>query len=321
MKESNKSYATYSLAFAISCLAGSLTYFTWQLHSISEQIPDILNQFESTGTQIEPILEKIDGITDQVHPILDEVAALREQIPAILAEVKATREQLPSALKTTENTIAAVDRVLIEVHSLVPNVLNEVKLTRQAIPPILKEVKLTRAAIPPVLNQVQLTRETVPDILNEIKLTREAVPEMMAEADILIAKAGKAGQEASSGAVTGLFTGIISTPFAIIGSIGGLASNPKAQEEKNLTDKDIEITKKTIVKTLAETKIKASNRWSNSKNHTKGVVTLIKIDNSKAQPCKVIKVEIWRYSRKKFDQALEACINEDNLWVEVNPKD
>lgn len=277
--------ATYVLAASIFGLSGALVYFTWNLASISEQVPAILKSVEQTSVQLAPVLA--------------DVVELKVLVPAVLNEVSETRK-------------------------LVTPILNEIRLTREQIPEILHQVEEIRKVIPQVLQttddavkEIKATRPLVPKILDEIKQTREAIPPMLDRVDKLILSASKAGKEASKGAVSGVLTGIVTAPFEIMGSLGKRLFSFSDEEIKKLSDRDIELTEKAIAEVLASNKINQVSDWENPNNNTEGAVTLLqdKMDNGRI--CKLINMKVKKKKQLFLDKNLTVCLNDKGEWEQL----
>lgn len=223
-------FATYVLSLAMFALAAALIYFAYEMSRVSTQIPDILTS--------------VDHTSEQVGPIISEVVEIRDLIPDILHEIEQTRKLVPPILKEVEQTRLQI-----------PPILNEVEQTRQQIPPVLKEVEAVRKEIPSVLksadkasnavvvmsNEIEATRPLIPKVLQEVETTRESIPPLLDRADAMIDRARVAGQEASSGAVSGFFKGLITTPFTLVGDAGKAVTGMSDEEIKQLTQKDLDL--------------------------------------------------------------------------------
>lgn len=281
--------ATYVLAASIFSLAGALVYFAYHASLIGAQIP--------------AIVDSIDDTADTVHPIVAEVAGIREQIPAILNEVE-------------------------EVRKLVPPVLAEVKATRQTIPPILKESEQLRADLPEVLKsvnnvswavsqtnkQLKAYQPIVPEALEEIRLTREAIDPALDRVDVLIAKAGQAGREASEGAVTGVFTGILTAPFRMVGGIGTSITGLTQDEAKHFNETELAEYRKTAGELINSGTEGDSSEWKSSDSNARGKFTIMKIYTKDGRKCEVLKSEAWKNNKRVVNKTHDLCLNGNNEW-------
>ena len=306
MNDTHKLIGSYFFSLSLFALAASIAYFTYEVASVSKQIPDILVRIDNTSEKIEPILDEVSGIVDLVPPILKEVEATRKLIPPILKEVKQTRQ-------------------------LIPPILDEVALTRQQIPAVLKESQAIRKDLPAVLasadkaslavsdvaKQVEKTRPLIPEVLKEVETTRESIPGMMAQADVLIEKARLAGKEASQGAVTGFFKGIILAPFALVGDVGRSIVGLSEKEAKELNQTDYDLVEKAVLELLNNGSVDDEQKWANPANGTHGVVTLVDIyekDDFSENECRKLDLELFKDGDKMQDTSRAFCKDDEGKW-------
>ena len=288
----NRNGATYLLAASLFSLAGAIVYFSWEIAQVRQQIPSILASVEQTSSEIEPVVKEVAGIRDLIPPILKEVEETRKLVSPILEEVRLTREQIPS-------------------------ILQESGKIREQIPPILQESGKIREQIPSILKESGKIRKQIPPILKEVEKTREAIPPMMNRADKMIASARTAGQEASKGAVTGVFTGILTAPFAIVGNVGKKAIGLTDEEVKDYGDKDLELLKQAGQEALMSGKIGVSKSWKNPESGYSGKMTLVSIDSSGERECRVIRLQAWKKGDLKKDRKIKLCLNDSQQWEET----
>lgn len=270
-----KQMATYVLAASIFSLSGALVYFAWKLAFISDQIPAILKSVEQTGTKIGPIADQVVEIKDLIPSVLHEVAETRKLVTPALNEIRLSREQIPAILKVTEKTNDTVLRAVEEIKA---------------------------------------TRPLIPEILNEVKQTREAIPPLLDRADKLVSNVRQAGKDASKGAVTGVFTGIVAAPFELIGNIGKRLFSLTDKQIKELTEDDLEMAKQSLVDLIPSENIKQTNDWKNPDTNASGKVTLIKIDTIDEELCKVFHLVIKKKNQMLVDKKTTVCQNENGEW-------
>ena len=209
----------------------------------------------------------------------------------------------------------------MDIKDLIPPILEEVRETRKLVTPVLEEVRLTREQIPPIIQiaetivaESQAIRPLVPKVINEVKLTREAIPPAMDRADALVANVRKAGKEASQGAVTGIFTGIIAAPFELIGNIGKRMFSLSDEQIKELSKQDLELAKQTLIDLLPSNDLNKTKYWNNPTTSVSGEVTLIKIDSINDKPCKTFHVKIRKKKLGFVDKNTTICLNADGEW-------
>lgn len=250
--ETAKLLASYFLSLSLFALAGSLIYFTIEISAVRENIPDILTSIDNTSEKIEPVINEVSEIIELVPPILKEIEETRKLIPPILKEVEQTRKQIPSILKET----AAM---------------------REELPAMLASANKASDAVVVISKEIEATRPLISQALKEVKTTRESIPPMMDKADELIQEARVAGREASEGAITGVFTGIIKAPFALIGGAGKAIAGVPHEYTDDYSEDDFNLIEKTSLKLLNSGLAGNSEKWANPDTGNSGSVTLTKV--------------------------------------------
>ena len=288
--EKAKFAGTALISFALLSLAGSLTYVAYQVGKVQEQLPAFLAQVEDTSQQIVPVLKELDAVRELVGPILKEVAATRELIPPILDEVKAVREAAPG-------------------------ILSEAKAISDSLPGI---VAPSAAAVNNAAAAVRSIEPRIPEVLTEVRKTREALPGLLDRADGLIAKASKIGRDAGSNAVTGVFTGIITAPFKLIGQAGkGLAGALGLSSQDSFTAEDEQLVSKASDSAIASGQIGDQQSWYNPKSKNGGSVSVVARETRDGRPCLKMHHRIKLGTGKTHESDVEACQQSDGAWVEV----
>ena len=306
MDNAPKQYASYLFSLAIFALAGSIIYFTYEIASVSKQIPDILLRIDNTTDKIEPVLDEINQIVVLVPPILKEVEATRKLIPPILKEVEQTRKMIPPVLDEVAQT-----------RKQIPAVLKESAAIRDELPAVLKTVDKASLAVDGVSKQVAATRPLIPEVLKEVKTTRESVPGMMKQADVLIEKARVAGKEASQGAVTGFFKGIILAPFALVGDAGRSIAGLSESDAKQLNETDFNLIETAALELLNEGSKGEQRQWQNPANSTHGVVTLTDIyekDDFSEDECRTLDLKLYKDGEEMQDTNRSFCKDDEGKW-------
>jgi len=306
MKDSPKQLASYLLSLSLFALAGAIVYFTYEMASVSKQIPDILVRIDNTTEKIEPIIEKVSEIVDLVPPILKEVEATRKLIPPILKEVEQTRKLIPPILDEVAQT-----------RQQIPAVLKESEAIRGELPAVLASADKASAAVTDVAKQVEKTRPLIPKVIKEIETTRESIPGMMAQADVLIEKARVVGKEASQGAVTGFFKGIILAPFALVGDAGKSIIGLSETEAKQLNETDFNLVEKAVLELLNNGSTGEKRQWANPGNDTHGVVTLVDIyekDDFSEDECRKLDLELFKNGKEMQNTSRSFCKDDEGKW-------
>jgi len=270
-----RSLASYLLAISMICLAAAIVYFTLELKKISAELPELISSINTTG--------------EKVGPIMLEVKQFRKQLPALLTEIQHVRTQIPEILK-------------------------EVARVREQIPPILAEAQKTRVLVPGILNEMAKTRALVPGVLNELAKTRESIPPLLARSERLVEKAKKTGKKASEGAVTGIFTGIINAPFAILSSVGKQIIGLTQEEVKLLSKQDLQQIQTLSLEILGSKNIGDSRTWHSDSTDHMSKISLKKIDNTGDEPCRTLHIQTWKGKNIEEDKLVETCHNEVGEW-------
>jgi len=252
--KNNPLYASYLTSASMFALAGAIVYFTVEMVQITRQIPDILLTVENTSKEI--------------GPIVSEIAAIQKQIPIIIKETEETRKLAKLAIAEYTKT-----------NQQLPRILDEIEATRKALPDALKTADNASNAVIVISKEIEAGRLFMPQVLSEVKKTRESIPPLMDRADLLIASAREAGQEASSGAVSGLFTGILMAPFTFVGSVSETLIGDDDVSDK-LSDKDNEDIEKATGELLASGSVGDVNAWSNKDSGNSGLIKLIDVTDA-----------------------------------------
>lgn len=291
-KDNARLLASYLFSLSLFALAGSIVYFTYQVAIVSKQIPDILHSINATSEKVEPIIGDVGQIIELVPDILKEVEETRKMIPSILNEVEQTRNQIPAVLKESE-------------------------AIRGELPALLASADKASDAVADVSKQVEATRPLIPEFLKEVKATRESIPPMMDRADEMIEKARVAGKEASEGAVTGFFSGIITAPFALVGDAGRNISGMSEVEAKNYTEKDFQLNQDVSLILLNNGEPGDEQMWKNVDSGNRGVVHLSNT-YSKGEyaeiECRTLITKFYKQGEFFKEVPRSFCKNDDGKW-------
>jgi archaellum component FlaC/surface antigen len=298
--------ASYLLPLSLFSLAGAIVYFTYEVAVVSKQIPDILQSINNTSEKIEPVLDEVSNILDLVPPILKEVEETRKLIPPILKEVEQTRKMIPPILNEIEQT-----------RNQIPAVLKESEAIRGELPAVLASADKASDAVAGVSKQVEATRPLISEALKEIETTRESIPPMMDRADGLIEKARVAGKEASQGAVTGIFSGIIMAPFALVADMGRGITGLSAEEAKDFNKKDFDLIEQASFHLLDNGSKGEERKWNNAETGNRGIVKLMEIYTEGEYSefdCRTLKLKLYKKDDLIKESSHSFCKNEDNKW-------
>lgn len=288
--------ASYLLAFSMMMLAVALVYFAKEMADISRQIPGILQVITDTSEKIQPVTDEVDEIKQLIPPLLLEIEESRKLVKAAIEQYAISNQHIP-------------------------RILDEVAAARQALPQALKTVDGASAAVIMMSKEIEAGRPLIPEILQEVEKTRESIPAMLDRADQLVANARTAGKEASQGAVTGVFSGILMAPFDFVGNVGErLVGRVSGSDAKKLGREDYALIEKASSELLARGKKGEVKGWENERGNNSGTVKLLAVTEEEDEEgnvveCRKLYVEI----RHKNDiiQALETtvCKDEAGKWA------
>jgi hypothetical protein len=293
-------YARLFLSFSLVCISVSTAYFSYALLQTIQEIPDIINGVDNAAQSMGPVVKETEKITALIPKIVEEVSMVREQIPAILAEVEALREKIPSILAELEKT-----------RDSIPSILAEMEQVRLAIPPVINEVANVRGQIPSIVAESQGYRLLIPDVLAEVDATRAIITPTMDRAEQLISEASIAGQQASEGAVTGFFTGIIKAPFKVVSgasdSVFGSTKNLSTKEKSELTELALDM--------LNDSKVGSVEPWGSQRSGVTAEATLLRDFQRDGRLCRVLEITTFKKKKLLERSEIEACMDESQEWV------
>jgi hypothetical protein len=300
-------FATYVLSLAMFALAAALIYFAYQVSRVTTQIPDILTSVDSTSNNVVPIITEVGEIRKLIPDILHEVEETRKMVPPILKEVEQTRLQIPPILKEVEQT-----------RQQIPPILKEVEAVRKEVPAITKSTDNAAYAVVVMSKEIKATRPLVPEILKEVETTRESIPPLMDRAEAMIDKARKAGEEASSGAVSGFFKGLVTAPFALVGDAGKAVTGMSDEEIKKFTDKDIDLFKRATLDLLNNGKKGDTRNINNPDSGNSATIKLVSIESKEEDfttvECRILQTETYKSDERVKTSNRHFCREEGGGW-------
>lgn len=289
-------FSRWLIPIAYICLSLGLGYFSYSIVYAVRQAPDIIAGFDKVARRIEGSLIEVNKVSELVPPLLVQVEQIQKQIPMILAEVQAGRELVPDILN--EFSMARLQ---------IPPVLAEVEAVRKTLPAIVQELEEYRALVPVLLDELQAYRKLAPELLAEVEAVRLLVPISFDRADILVASAQKAGQQASEGAVVGILSGIIKAPLTLVGGLG------KPFKSKELVDSDIVYVKRAANVALQQG-VGGISKWSNPESRHHGEVTVLSEARRGKTPCRRLKLKINLGKKNIETRETEVCEDDQGNW-------
>jgi surface antigen len=296
-----KNFGIYLLSVSLCFLAAAIGYFGYQVAMIRSELPAILETVDQTSGKIEPVLKEIRQIQAIIPPIIEEVGKVRALVPDVLHEVAATREQIPPILKEVEATRNAI-----------PPILAEVGKTRKEIPAVLKTVDNASSAVNNTAEEIEALRPMIPEVLAEMEATRNAIDPALDRVDQLITKAETVGQKTTEGAISGVVTGVVKSPFSILGGFGESLGTALTGTSE-LTDEDTKVAMQTL-STLVKKPEGTTMDWDNPATKASGTLTLLDSYTSAGKNCIKIESKASKQGKRLAPQQVDLCEDKDNNW-------
>ena len=294
------------MALSLFALAGAIVYFTWQMSQVVQQVPGILVTVDRTTEKVAPVIDDVTRVVDLMPAILDEVTEIRKLVPPVIDQVDAVTKQVPPILKQVELTRAQI-----------PPILQESAAIRKELPAMLATADRASASVSEISTQVEASLPRVDRALDEVKVTRESIPGTLTRVDGLIDKARVAGQEASQGAVTGFFSGIIMAPFALVANAGRSIAGLSEEEARELTGRDLELTQQAVLVLLDQGVKGDSQEWKNEDSGNHGVVSIVnayKEGEYAELECRKLKFVFYEADKLLTEADRAFCKNENGKW-------
>ena len=299
--------ASFLMSFSILALTAALVYFAFVLSRLGVHLPEILNSVNQTTDRVEPVLDEVGEIRRLIPDILHEVEQTRLLVPPILEEVEQTRLQIPPILEQVERT-----------RQQVPPILKEVEAVRKEMPAMLKSADRASSAVVTASKEIEATRPLIQDVVREVATTRESIPPMLDRAENMIAQAKVAGQEASSGAVTGFFKGLVTTPFTLVGDAVKPITGMSDEELQNLTPQDRELIEVTALYLLNNGKKGDIQKISNPDSGFSTTLKLVDIEITEEDftetECRALQFEGYRDGKRLKTVNRTFCKEEGGGW-------
>ncbi len=304
-------------------IAAAIFYFGYQLAQVGQQVPRVADSVETVSQQVEPTLAEVARVRAEmaeiralVPPILDEVAAVRAQVPPVVDEIGQLRQQVPDILQRVDTLESRIDPILERVDRS----LATLESTQAQIPQILSTADKAVAT-------VDETRDTlaplVPQTLEEIRLTREAVDPALDRVQIIVDDAyvkaqdtiQGAGRQASEGAVTGFFTGILKLPFKLVGTIASpIVKTIDPDVARLLDEKDLELMVEAGRESNEPDKLGKAISWKNPGSDMSGSITTLEKFSIEGRECTRARIVIVQRNRKLADEVDKFCLDDDGKW-------
>ncbi|MEJ2094362.1 MAG: hypothetical protein P8X93_04100, partial [Gammaproteobacteria bacterium] len=125
-------------------------------------------------------------------------------------------------------------------------------------------------------------------------------------------KAEAVGQKTTEGAISGVVTGVVKSPFSILGGFGE-SLGTALTGTSNLTDEDIKIATQTLSILVTKPEGTAMN-WNNPATKDSGTLTLLDSYTSAGKNCVKIESKAVKQGKQLAPQQVDLCEDKDNKW-------
>ena len=296
-------FASMLVAVCVLLLAVSIFYFAHVIKSASLQVPNALSALNNATEQVEyaliesrelrqllPIIQaELDKVHAQVPLVLEEVSQVREQVPIIIDETSKIRALVPVALKDTATMSQQLEAIA-----------GEVAMVRQHVPSVLEESAEVRALLNAAVSEVAITRESVPQLLNQIEK--------------IVADTNQIGKSTSEGAIAGIATGVLKTPFRVLSGFAKAVFGGGELNPQDVADSDVEIIKLATYRLLGTANRGESVNWTNPLTEHQGSITFKSTIFRHKRPCKILHYTVTQQNSTDFDRDVTFCLDDEQKW-------
>ena len=313
MNRDPRTLASYLLSASMALLGIGLIYFAFVLTKVVLQLPVLIDEIQVVQENLEPVVAEVAAVATVVENLTAEVALVREPIPPILGEVEAIRLQVPPILEETAKIREVLPDILAETAAYrgqIPPILAESAAYREQIPVILAQVDEIQAELPGILTQIEEVRVTIEGVIAQVEGVRAEVPAILDRVENISMELQEAGQKAGEGAVKGVFTGIIKTPFSMLSGVGGVFA-----DNKNLTDEDRSLFMEVATRLMESGSEGDEAEWRNDNTRLRGQVVLVALEGTAANPCCRLHVSARKGSKDLGAGDVTFCRDSSGNWT------
>ncbi len=302
----------YAMPVSLFSLTAALVFFTLELASIRRTLPGIVEGVKYISDGIEPVLEEIAAIREEMPAVLAGVNNVSSQIPAILTEVDDLSDQIPMILDQVDMILEEIPPILAESEKIrmqVPGLLEESRAYRSIAVVALAESENYRMLLPDILSETASIRMVVPDLLGEAEAYRLMIPEYIDDVEKIVDDLARVGQEASEGAVKGVFTGIVKAPGALFGGMIRTIVPPG-----KFTELDIEPIVAAAIIVLESDDPEAYEEFKIAESGVSGSIRFVRAFKQDGRLYKELDIKISKNG--EFDEEILAIayLDEDGAW-------
>jgi hypothetical protein len=134
----------------------------------------------------------------------------------------------------------------------------------------------------------------------------------------MIDKARVAGKEASTGAVTGFFKGIIAAPFVLVGDAGRKITGVSEEEAKRFTPKDFDLVEAASLQLLNNGQVGDVREIENPDSGYHAEIKLLseytKGNDSEVYECRTLQIESDKRGIEVKSVKQSLCKNNEDKW-------
>ncbi|MDF1820043.1 MAG: hypothetical protein P1U64_00620 [Alcanivoracaceae bacterium] len=278
----------YAIAFAIALLAAALWHIGSSLPELNRNLDAINRSADAATDQLPALVAVADRYEPHITPLLEEIAASRATVDSIVAETQAYRQELPALYQRLDT----LDAQLTALEASLPDVLERVDAG-------LAESRAWR----PLSN----------DAVQEATHWREAIPGYLDRSEALVASARKAGQEASSGMVTGFFSGALSLPFRALGNVSSLV-DPRSLSARHLTEEDWTYLRNGAIVLLSKPE-QAVAQWQSDTSGHRGTIQISNSTRTDSRECHQLLITNHFSNDRSETLKEKVCKGDDGIWA------
>jgi surface antigen len=279
----------YAIALAVALLAAALWHIGSQLPELNRNLSGISRSADAATQELPAMIAVADKYEPHIPLLLDEIAATRATVDSIVTESQAYRTQLPDLYQRLDK----LDAQLTSLQNSLPDVMERVDSS---------------------LAESQAWRPISVDAVAEAENWRQEIPGYLDRSEALVAGARKAGAEASSGMVTGFFSGALSLPFKTLSNISKLA-DPRSLSARHLTEEDWMLVRQAAATLLAQPENLVAE-WQSEATANRGTVRIIDSAKSASTECHVLLItNHFSVGGKETLEKQRICKGKDGRWA------